>query len=115
MKIEITAGGIYGANGKEIAVGTELTVKEEPKAWAGRYRVVGGAKQADGDEAGKTGKGGKTAVVNPAKYEAVEKDGVWNVVDGDGKVHGKPLNADDAKSFNGLSDADKAEYVKAAA
>ncbi|MCZ0964309.1 hypothetical protein [Paracoccus benzoatiresistens] len=39
MKIRITAGGIYGADG-EIPVGTELTVKEEPKAWAGRYEVL---------------------------------------------------------------------------
>lgn len=50
MKIKITKGGLYGAEG-EIPVGTELTVKEEPKAWAGRYEVVSG---------------GKTAVTNPA-------------------------------------------------
>lgn len=39
MKIEITARGIYGKDG-EVAVGTTLDVKEEPTAWAGRYRVV---------------------------------------------------------------------------
>lgn len=39
MKIEITAPGIYGSTG-EIAVGTTFDVKEEPKDWAGRYRVV---------------------------------------------------------------------------
>ena len=53
MKIEITAGGIYGANG-ELPVGTVLEVKAEPKGWAGRYRVVSG-----GDEEC------KTAIVNP--------------------------------------------------
>lgn len=113
MKIEIIAGGIYGAGGKEVEVGTVLDVKSEPKGWAGRYRVVsGGEVEAKG---GKGGKGGKTAVTNPAKYEAVEKDGAWVIVDGDGATVGKPLSADDAAAFNALSDADKAEYVKAAA
>lgn len=41
MKIEITAGGIYGKEGKPVPIGTEMTVKEEPKGWAGRYRVIG--------------------------------------------------------------------------
>lgn len=54
MKIEIIAPGIYNSNGEEIEVGTELTVKEEPTAWAGRYRIVADAK-------------GKAAVTNPAK------------------------------------------------
>lgn len=39
MRIEITSRGIYGAKG-EIAVGTILTVKSEPKGWAGRYRLL---------------------------------------------------------------------------
>lgn len=53
MKIRITATGIYGANG-EIPVGTELTVKEEPLGWKGRYEIVGNTEQ-------------KVAVTNPAK------------------------------------------------
>jgi hypothetical protein len=40
MRIRITAGGIYGANG-EVAIGTELELKEAPKGWAGRYVVIG--------------------------------------------------------------------------
>lgn len=40
MKIEITAGGIFGATG-EIPIGTELTVKEAPLGWVGRYRIIG--------------------------------------------------------------------------
>ena len=40
MKIRITAGGIYGANG-EIPVGTEIDVTEAPKGWAGRFEIVG--------------------------------------------------------------------------
>lgn len=61
MRIEITKGGIYGAQG-EIPVGTELTVKEEPKAWAGRYRVIG---KTDG----------KTAVTNdgPKPYDEMTR------------------------------------------
>ena len=54
MKIEIIAPGIYNSKGEEIEVGTELTVKEEPTAWAGRYRVIADTK-------------GKTPVTNPAK------------------------------------------------
>jgi hypothetical protein len=54
MKIRITHGGIFGANG-EIAIGTELNVKEEPTAWAGRYAVL-----SKGSE-------GKTAIANPAE------------------------------------------------
>lgn len=40
MRIKITKGGIFGADG-EIPVGTELTVKDEPTGWAGRYEVIG--------------------------------------------------------------------------
>ena len=43
-KYEITAGGIYDNEGKEVPIGTMLTLKEEPTAWAGRYRVVDGGK-----------------------------------------------------------------------
>lgn len=53
MKIQITGGGIYGANGDEIAIGTEFDVENEPTGWAGRYAVL------------KEGGKGKTAVVNP--------------------------------------------------
>ncbi|MHC2298157.1 hypothetical protein [Rhizobium mongolense] len=58
MKIKITAGGIYGGDGKEVPIGTELTVKEEPKGWAGRYTVLSGDAK------------GKTAVTNPNEDEA---------------------------------------------
>jgi hypothetical protein len=60
MKIKITQGGIFGKDG-EIAIGTQLTVKEEPKGWAGRYEVISG-----GDTEG------KKAVTNPAP--AADKD-----------------------------------------
>lgn len=60
MKIEITAGGIYGAEGKEVPIGTVLDVAEEPKGWAGRYRVVSDGK-------------GKAAVTNPA--DPLDHDG----------------------------------------
>ncbi len=46
MRIEITAGGIYGANG-EIPVGTIIEVKDEPKGWDGRYRVLADEKDKE--------------------------------------------------------------------
>lgn len=48
MRIQITAGGIYNGLGEEVPVGTELTVKKEPKGWAGRYTVLG---NSEGKEA----------------------------------------------------------------
>lgn len=47
MKIRITGTGIYGKDG-ELAVGTELSVKNEPKGWEGRYEVLSG--DTDGKE-----------------------------------------------------------------
>jgi len=63
MKIRITSGGIFGAKG-EIPVGTEITVKKEPTAWAGRYTVL------SGDDAK-----GKTAITNPdnSEYDDLKK------------------------------------------
>lgn len=106
IRIQITGGGIYGADGKEVPVGTELTVKEEPAAWAGRYAVLSG-----GDEV--KVKGGKRGVTNPApaKYEARAKGDVFVIVDGDGKEYGAALTEADAKDFNGLSDEDKAAFA----
>lgn len=110
----LSSTGIYGADGKEMAVGTELTVKEEPKGWAGRYDVLSG-----GDAKG------KTAVTNPAQnpvqepkapFEAREKGGGWwAVYDADGKEVGKSMREDDAKAFNDLSADDKAEFIKSEA
>ena len=104
IRIQITGGGIYGADGKEVPVGTELTVKEEPAAWAGRYAVLSG-----GDEA----KGGKRGVTNPAsvKYEAKARGNGFVIVDGDGKEYGAALTEADAKDFNGLSDEDRAAFA----
>ena len=59
MKIEITAGGIYGADG-ELPIGHEMTVENEPTGWAGRYRVISGNSKAE-----------RVAVTNPVKTEDV--------------------------------------------
>jgi hypothetical protein len=85
MKIEIVAGGIYGAEG-EIPIGTVMDVKSEPQGWAGRYRVVSGG--------GKD----KVAVTNPAKagLKAVHHGGGrFNVVDGDQVM----MSAEDKAAF----------------
>lgn len=103
MKIEITAGGIYGADG-ELPIGHEMTVESEPTAWAGRYRVISGGSKA-----------GKTAVTNPAEaakptlpLEAKDlRGGWWAVTDSEGKEWGKKLRKEDADAFNGLGDDDK--------
>lgn len=104
VRIKITKGGIFGANG-EISVGTEIDVKEEPKGWAGRYEVISG------------GGKGKTAVTNPAKAEdglkAVHNGGGRYVVkDGDDIVL-TGMSKEDAGAFNDLSDEDKTAYVEA--
>ena len=106
IRIQITGGGIYGADGKEVPVGTELTVKEEPAAWAGRYAVLSG-----GDEV--KVKGGKRGVTNPApvKYEAKAKGNGFVIVDGDGKEYGAALTEADAKDFNALSPEDREDFV----
>lgn len=108
MKIEITAGGIYGADG-EIAIGTVLDVKDEPKGWTGRYRVISG-----GDAKG------KEAVTNPAKAKGKEAvtslraehhgGGKFNIMEGEA-VHLTGLSKADADAFNGMSDEDKRAYV----
>lgn len=105
MQIEITAGGIYASTGKEIAPGTVLTVKDEPLAWAGRYRVISGGKV---DEA--------VAVTNDEPKLPLEAKDVGNgwyaVTDANGKEHGKKLRKDDADAFNGMSDEDKLALLK---
>ncbi|MDX0318770.1 hypothetical protein GOC38_14060 [Sinorhizobium meliloti] len=48
MKIRLKAPaglnstGIYGKDGKEMPVGHEMEVAEEPKGWAGRYDILSG-------------------------------------------------------------------------
>lgn len=109
MKIEITAKGIYGAPTKEnktgeIAVGTVIDVKEEPKAWDGRYRVVSG---------GSTD--GKEPVTNPADekgWSVKKKGGGYSVVTFDGEEVTKSLRKDDLEGFEDLSNEDKAAFAE---
>ncbi len=113
MRIKITKGGIYNAKGEEIAVGTELTVKEEPLAWAGRYETISGGSTSEvlDDD--------KTKVMNPqgggkpvAPFVAKETGAGWyKVVDANNRELGKSLRLADAEAFNAMSDEDKATYV----
>ncbi|GAA0212502.1 hypothetical protein [Brevundimonas nasdae] len=112
MRVKITKPGIYTSEGKEIEVGTELDVKNEPTVWAGRYEVLSG----DGK--------GKTAVTNP-KDGALPGDeapagpftvtdggnGWWSILDAKGEKVGKGLREDDAKAFSELSPSDQAEFA----
>ncbi len=62
MRIKITGGGIYGADG-ELEIGTEIDVSEEPIAWKGRYEVIGGKPKA-----------GSVAITNPAGDKTADDD-----------------------------------------
>lgn len=98
MRIKITAGGIYDGKGQEIPVGTELTVKEEPTAWAGRFETIEG----DGK--------GKTAVTNDGLKAEHHGGGKFNITQGE-TVLLSGLSKADADAFNGMSDEGKAAFV----
>lgn len=101
MKIEITAGGIYDGEGKEVPVGTVFDVEDEPQGWNGRYRVVSGGSTED-----------KTAVTNPASaYAVAESSPGWFVITKDGEPVTKKLRQADLEGFDGLSDEDKAAFA----
>jgi hypothetical protein len=137
-----SSSGIFGADGKEIPLGTEVEVEKEPIDLRGRYEVVSG-----GNDEGKTavnnpvdgGPLNKAAVTtdgeNPKPgaenaplsqtdngtaggssipvYEARDKgEGWWGIYDADGNQVGKSIRKDEAAKFNALSDEVKAEFVK---
>lgn len=99
MKIKITKGGIYGAEG-EVAIGTVVTVESEPEGWAGRYEVISGGKE-------KTFVTGENAGLKAVHFGG----GKFNIVNGD-VVLAKGVTKADADAFNGLSDEDKAAYAE---
>lgn len=127
MRIKITGGGIYDGKGQEIPVGTELTVKEEPTAWAGRFETIEGdgkGKTAVTNPKGGDGKGNNeqppaefVAPVGP--FTAKEKSpGWWAIFDGKGEPVGKAVRKAELDGFDTLSDDDKlafsTEHAKAA-
>lgn len=100
MKIEITAGGIYDGEGKEVPIGTKFDVKAEPEGWVGRYRVVSGTTE------------GKTAVVNPVGYAVTEKGQGWYVITKDGEEVTKSFRKADLDGFETMTDEDKGAFVE---
>lgn len=119
MRVKITKAGIFNSEGREIEVGTELDVKNEPTGWAGRYEVISG------------GKAGKTAVTNPGKadkpgaetppapefvapvgpFTAKERSpGWWAIYDGKDEAVGKSVRKADLDGFDTLSEEDKAAF-----
>lgn len=76
MRIQITAGGIFGTDGKEIPIGTEFNVKDEPTGWAGRYTVLAESK-------GKAAATGDKKPEDPAKaeLEAMDVDALKKLAD----------------------------------
>ena len=103
MRIKITKGGIFGAQG-EIEIGTEIDLDQEPTGWVGRYEVISSGGQ------------GKTLVANPVEPRVLKAvhhgGGKFNIVDGE-DVLLSGLAKVDADAFNGLSDEDKQAYVDA--
>lgn len=111
MKIEITERGIFGADG-EIKVGTVFDVKDEPKGWAGRYRIVSGG-DAKGKEAVTNPKSkGKTKEADTGLKAEHHGGGKFNVTEGE-TVLLEGLSKVDADAFNEMSDEDKRAYVEA--
>lgn len=109
MKIQITAAGIFDGAGREVPIGTEVTLTEEPTGWTGRYTVLSGGSTDDD----------KVAIINPAEgaqpvlpLEAKDQGGGWwAVTDANGAAFGKKLRKDDAEAFNTLTDDEKVEMV----
>lgn len=100
MKIKITKGGIYGADG-EIAIGTEIEVKSDPVGWAGRYETISGGSKKE-----KTFVTGENTGLKAVHFGG----GKFNIVNGD-DVLAKGLSKADSDAFNGMSDDDKAAYA----
>lgn len=120
MRIQITAGGIFGADG-ELPIGTRLDVAERPVGWDGRFIVLGEDGEnaelvtgeggdGEGEGQGKTD-GGDYVPVGP--FAAEDTGGHWwTIFDANKKQVGKKMRKADAEAFNGLSDDDKAEFLK---
>jgi hypothetical protein len=131
MRIKITGGGIYGNDG-EIPIGTEVTVKEEPTGWAGRYEVISGdeegktpilnaergeAEIGDTTENSKTGEGvadaGKDGQTAAPTFAVKDKGAGWFVVTKDGQEATKSFRKADLEGFDAMSAEDKAAFVEA--
>lgn len=108
MKIEITQKGVFDGNGKEVEIGTVITVKGDTiPAWlVSKGRAVGGE--------------GKTAVTNPAKdpinpvvegYAVAEKSPGWFVVTKDGAPVTKAMRKDDLDGFETMTPEDQAAFA----
>lgn len=97
----LSSTGIYGQDGKEMPVGHEMTVKEAPKGWAGRYDVLSGGPADDSE-----------GVNNEKGYAIKSKGGGYSVVTLDGEPVTKSLRKDDLEGFDDLSDVDKAAFVE---
>lgn len=110
MRVKITAGGIYGAEGKEIPIGTELVLENEPTGWAGRYEILSADEQPK--------KSGKTALTNPAGSGKLTEalaavliaDGTYSIAKGD-EVFQTGLTEQLAGAFNALSEDEKVAHV----
>ena len=121
MKIQITAGGIYDGEGKEIPVGAKFDVKDEPTAWAGRYTVISDDEKVQkkvapipkpGENAGGNDQPPAEFVAPVGPFTAKEKSpGWWSIFDGAEQPVGKSVRKNDLDGFDSLSDDDKLAFA----
>ncbi|EJL54874.1 hypothetical protein PMI09_02190 [Rhizobium sp. CF122] len=106
MKIRLKAPaglnstGIYGKEGKELPVGFELELDEEPKGWGGRYDILSGSTKGKEPATGAGGDEPKTA----AEVLAMA---------GDGSVQFMTFKAAAKELLGDKTPASKAEIVAA--
>lgn len=111
MKVQITAGGVYGKPTDEnptgeLPIGAELTLDAIPAELVGRVTVIGEGKTLTVNPAQETPTGGPPYTVKEAS------PGWYQIHDAAGAEVGKKLRKDDADAFAALSDEDKAEFLK---
>lgn len=112
MQILITGAGIYGAEG-ELSIGAKLTLDDEPTAWAGRYQILDADAKPDKVAKADAKPDGEADpnYVPVGPFLASGSGAWWDVLDANGtKI--KRLRKADAEAFNGLSEEDRAEFLK---
>lgn len=105
MRIKITKPGIFGGDGKEIAVGTELTVKSEPKGWEGRFETISGSSDV---KTAATGEGGGDKPAFEAKHKGRGNYSIFNAA---GEEVKQGLTKDEVEKFEALSAEEQAAFV----
>ena len=127
MRVKITKPGLFDSAGKEIAVGTVLTMKAEPTKWGGRYTVLD---EAPAEPVAVTNPAGEDpSATKPTDVTSPHDDGPkidpekggeyivsptspgWFIIYKDGEPVTKSLREKDVEEFEAAED--KAAFVEA--